>query len=127
MGRYTFKKGRAGEDIACNYLVGKGFKLIERNFRTRWGEIDLVMAERNTLVLVEVKFGYRGKAGRPAERLTRAKRRNFVNAVKYYLMTKGIRQQPIRVDVVEIIQKQAESSQEEGLEIHHYPDAFGEE
>ena len=120
MGRYRYKKGRAGEDIACDYLIKKGFTLIEQNFRTKWGEVDLVMEDGETLVFIEVKFGYSGKRGRPIERITRAKKRNFVNTVKYYLLTKKIENRPIRIDVVEIIQGA------EGLEFFHYPNAFGE-
>lgn len=50
------KTGKLGEDIACKYLAGKGYKIIERNHRQKWGEIDIVSIDpRGMLALVEVK------------------------------------------------------------------------
>ena len=50
------KIGRLGEDIACEYLVNKGFTIIERNFRKPWGEIDIIAQDKDrTLVFIEVK------------------------------------------------------------------------
>ena len=48
--------GRIGEDLACQYLIGKGYRILERNYWKPWGEIDIVaVAKTNTLVFVEVK------------------------------------------------------------------------
>ncbi|MBI3282497.1 YraN family protein [Candidatus Curtissbacteria bacterium] len=47
--------GKHGEDIAARYLLKHGYKIIDRNFRIRGGEIDIVAIEKNTLVVVEVK------------------------------------------------------------------------
>jgi len=48
--------GKSGEDLACRYLVDKGYKIIERNFRKPWGELDIIAKNRDkTLVFVEVK------------------------------------------------------------------------
>ena len=49
------KVGQAGEDIACDYLKKKGFQILNRNFRTKWGELDIVALSKKTLVFVEVK------------------------------------------------------------------------
>ncbi len=50
------KTGRIGENLACEYLVGKGYRILKRNYRQPWGEIDIVArAPDNTLVFVEVK------------------------------------------------------------------------
>lgn len=48
--------GKSGEDLACEYLVDKGYKIIERNFRRPWGELDIIAKSRDkTLIFVEVK------------------------------------------------------------------------
>ncbi len=53
---YKFEIGKLGENFACEYLVEKGYKIIERNFRKPWGELDIItMAPNKTLVFIEVK------------------------------------------------------------------------
>ena len=49
------EKGRLGEEIACRFLVNKGFKLIERNYQKKWGEIDIIASKYNILHFIEVK------------------------------------------------------------------------
>jgi len=52
----NIKTGQIGENLACEYLVGKGYRILKRNYRQKWGEIDIVaQAPDNTLVFVEVK------------------------------------------------------------------------
>jgi putative endonuclease len=67
--------GRLGEDIACQYLVDKGYKIIERNYRQPWGEIDIIAKYKDgTLVFVEVKTMEQYRGGiRPEDQLTGAK------------------------------------------------------
>jgi putative endonuclease len=48
--------GDRGEEIALRYLLRKGYSLVERNYRTRYGELDLILRHENTLVFVEVKL-----------------------------------------------------------------------
>jgi putative endonuclease len=56
--------GEAGEALACRHLEARGFEVVERNFRTRYGELDVVAADRRHLVFVEVKTRIvRGKPG----------------------------------------------------------------
>lgn len=76
--------GNLGEDVAQKYLTKKGYKIIERNFQTKWGEIDLICRERDTIVFVEVKTRVGERFGLPEDafnrdKLTRLKR----NAVAY--------------------------------------------
>jgi putative endonuclease len=66
--------GRAGEQIAAEHLERLGFDVLERNYRTRWGELDLVAFDGRTLVFCEVK-ARRGGAGRPFEALHPGKQR----------------------------------------------------
>ncbi len=79
--------GKWGEDRACEYLVENGYKVIERNFRRRWGELDIVAKHKDgTLVFVEVKTVHNpGSAGVTAEdQMTAAKIRKFKKAASLY-------------------------------------------
>lgn len=49
------QKGRLGEEIACKFLLGKGFRIIARNYRKKWGEIDIIAEKVNDLHFIEVK------------------------------------------------------------------------
>jgi putative endonuclease len=79
--------GKYGEDLACEYLVKQSFTIIERNFRKKWGELDIIaMAPDKTLVFVEVKamrqFG--NAAINPEDNLTAAKLRKLQRTVFLY-------------------------------------------
>ncbi len=79
--------GRWGEDRACEYLVDRGFKIIDRNFRKPWGELDIVAKYKDgTLVFVEVKtVNNPGVSGVTAEdQMTTAKIRKFKKAASLY-------------------------------------------
>ena len=81
--------GKTGEDLACDYLTGKGYKIIERNFRKPWGELDVVaLMPDKTLVFVEVKTMKRpfdeAQGLRPEDQMTTAKLKKFKKAAKLY-------------------------------------------
>jgi putative endonuclease len=73
---YKSQLGQFGENLACEYLVEKGYKIIDRNFRKKWGELDIITkAPDKTLVFVEVKTMTEnsGVGLKPEDQLTRAK------------------------------------------------------
>lgn len=79
--------GREGENFACGYLVEKGYRLIERNYRKPWGELDIItLSPDGTLVFVEVKTMWdAGPNGlKPEDQVSGAKHRKFVRAAKLY-------------------------------------------
>jgi putative endonuclease len=77
--------GKLGEEMACGYLVGKGYKIIERNFKKPWGELDIiVIASDKTLVFVEVKTGSDSDSFKPEDQMTLAKIRKFKRAAALY-------------------------------------------
>lgn len=81
------KIGRSGEDIACEYLVRKGFRILERNFRRTYGEIDVIARERTgTLVFVEVKTLRHGSDANisPEDNMTKDKIRKLKKICKAY-------------------------------------------
>lgn len=78
-------QGDAAEDRACRHLEGSGFTIVERNFRTRGGEIDIVARKGDVLVFVEVRSREVPGFGTPEESVTPAKRRRIVAAARGYL------------------------------------------
>ncbi|MEK7063564.1 MAG: YraN family protein [Patescibacteria group bacterium] len=82
--------GSDGEDVACEYLEGKGWQIIERNFRRPYGEIDIVARETGGgLVFVEVKSVSYGTKFRPEENMHPQKLRRLGNTIMTYLASKG--------------------------------------
>jgi putative endonuclease len=90
--------GQAAEDIAAAWLQRKGLRLIERNFRCKAGEIDLVLRDGASLVFAEVRYRSSGAFGGAAASVDAKKRQRIVTAARYYLMDKS--DQPCRFDVV---------------------------
>jgi putative endonuclease len=94
-------QGSAAEELAMRHLQGKGLRLKERNFRTRVGEIDLIMQQAQTLVFVEVRFRQSSNYGSPAETVTPHKQQRLIRAAMHYLQRQGL-DQPCRFDIVAI-------------------------
>ena len=69
----NFKKGRNGENIAKEYLLKKGYVLIEANFENKIGEIDLIMSDHDWLVFVEVKYKSDDRLGIPQDMISKNK------------------------------------------------------
>ncbi len=113
---YRQKIGKLGEDLAADFLEGRGYKIIERNYRKKWGEIDLVAVKNQgrffkkieKYIFVEVKTLQRqGQGIFPEEEVTLWKQKKVIRAAKTYLTEKKInRNIPWQIDVVavEIIQ-----------------------
>jgi putative endonuclease len=109
--------GNLGEDAAVRFLEEKGYKILERNFRRPYGELDIVaLAPDEMLVFVEVKTMKPGIL-KPEDQMTVAKRRKFARAASLYA---GAHQELIsdkkgwRLDLVALIK------QNDGFEIRHY-------
>lgn len=73
----TSELGRLGEDLAAGYLIGHGWSILERNWRSRSGEIDLIGLDGTTLVIVEVKTRRSTRFGLPVEAITELKARRL--------------------------------------------------
>jgi putative endonuclease len=101
--RQRKEAGRDAESRALAHLRIAGLALIERNFRCRRGEIDLVMLERGTLVLVEVRYRASEDYGGAAASVTWRKQRRIVTAAHYLLLSRpDLRRYPARFDVVAV-------------------------
>ena len=92
--------GNQGEDIACWYLKKQGYKILERNFRIRGGEIDIVAQDKDYLVFVEVKTRYSHEYGLPVESMTHWKIKHLLKTAMFYLQRVGWGDKPYRLDFV---------------------------
>jgi putative endonuclease len=97
-------QGKYGEDLACEFIKKQGYKIIERNFRIRGGEIDIIALDGKTLVYVEVKTRTSYEFGRPEEAVTWYKIKFLERAAKFYRNnSKNIKLPDLeRIDVVAV-------------------------
>lgn len=95
-------RGREGEDAAAAHLERLGYDILDRNFRTRAGEIDIVARERTTTVFVEVKRREAAGHGTAAEFVGASKMRRVVSAARIYAARHGLTNGLIRFDVIAI-------------------------
>ncbi len=98
--------GKQGEDLALAYLARQGYCCIARNFRTRFGEIDIIARDGGTLCFIEVKTRAGGSCGRGAESVIRNKQRHMALAALQFLQSRNMLDAPCRFDVVSIDQAQ---------------------
>lgn len=96
------RAGRWAEDAAAEYLAQQGLRLLRRNYRSRLGEIDLIMADGETLVFVEVRFRRADRYGAGFETVTRAKQRKLQSTAHLYLDHHRPDHPPCRFDVVSV-------------------------
>ena len=95
--------GGFGERVACRYLVSQGLVLLDRNWRSRAGELDVVARDGEDVVFVEVKTRRSLRYGPPAEALGPAKVRRLRMLACLWLAASGVRYQSIRFDVVSVL------------------------
>lgn len=98
----TTAQGKIGEDLACQYLQKQGYKIIERNFRIRGGEIDIIALDGQTLVYIEVKTRTSHVFGSAIEAVTPWKLKFLVRAAKFYKNARKNLPQLERIDVLGI-------------------------
>jgi len=100
MGRATQEIGAHGEELAAKHLAAKGYRLLDRNWRWRQGEIDLVAEKGGEIVFVEVKARRSHSFGTPEEAVTLAKQRKLIRTAQAYLLRQGKPQARWRIDVI---------------------------
>lgn len=92
--------GRYGEDLASKHLKSKGYKIIDRNFRCRVGEVDIVVQDDQTLIFVEVKTRFSDKYGPPEEAITPWKLKSIIRTAQFYKMLHPDLPESLRIDAV---------------------------
>jgi putative endonuclease len=108
--------GREGEDLAARYLKKAGLTVIDRRWKTKTGELDLVAMDGGEVVFVEVKTRRGSAYGHPEEAVTRAKRDHLRRSSLAWLDAHRMAGRPYRIDVIAV----------EGQAVYHVRDAVGE-
>lgn len=120
----TSEIGKHGENVACEYLVSKKYKIIERNFQRPWGEIDIVARDRRgVLVFVEVKTMRENPALKPEDNLTKSKLKKLQKTALLYTGTNPKHlwgSVGWRIDLVAITMNNNLTNMSSNETIHHY-------
>lgn len=96
---------RFGEEKACEYLKKAGFKIIERNFRKGYGEIDIVCVTNDTLCFIEVKTRTSNQFGSPLEGITPWKLKSLIKTAQFYKLIHPKLPDSLRIDAVSVCLK----------------------
>ncbi len=107
-------EGNVGEVLSTNFLKKKGYKILATNFKTKFGEIDIIAEHKGTIVFVEVKRRETLQYGRPIEAINYRKENKIKMVAEYYLNKTKKVDVGVRFDVIEIL----------GDEISHIENAF---
>ena len=94
--------GSRYEQTACDYLTDKGYKILERNYRNSFGEIDIIALDKDEIVFIEVKTRTSQKYGFAAEAVDDNKKRHLLNSIRYYVYSRNLQNEFIRIDVIEV-------------------------
>ncbi len=112
--------GREGERAAERHLEGLGYHILERNYRVRGGEADLVAAKDGLVVVIEVKARNSRAFGAPADAVTPRKARRVLRAGRIFCRARGLSVSKLRADVVAVEREGA------GFTLRHYPNALSD-
>ena len=105
--------GKFGETIAENYLIKNGYKILKKNFRTKFGEIDIIAEKGNFIIFIEVKFRKNPEYGKAEESINHHKLKKIYNTANFYLKNIYKKNKLPRIDIIAI-------NCFDKLEIKHY-------
>jgi len=94
------RSGQIAEQTALTFLTSKGLELLEQNYRTKTGEIDIIMRDDDTLVFVEVRYRKSDRFGSGAESVTSAKRKRIINTASQFIAKRKYTAWRCRFDVI---------------------------
>ena len=117
-GRSGQAAGRRGEDLACRHLEAQGYQILERNYRCRLGEIDIIARRGDLTVFIEVKTRTGPGHGAGHEAVTFTKRQRVIRAAESYAAARRLSDMPIRFDVISV------DLGPEGPKVRHDPGSF---
>jgi|TARA_B110000003_G_C16642952_1_gene530879 putative endonuclease len=112
-----YELGNKGEQLAVNYLINKGYKIVERNWRFQKAEIDIIATKDKILISVEVKTRSTNDFGSPQDFVTPKKIKLMVSAMNEYILNKDLDIE-LRFDIVAITKDKS------SFDIQHFKDAF---
>ena len=124
MSRKKNDLGEQGENIAVRYLQNKGYRIVTRNYRTRFGEIDIIAEQGPDLVFVEVKTRTSALFGSPLDSVDVNKQKQLSRVALDYMSRKSCQNRPARFDVVGILVKNRDPSPEKEVAVELVRDAF---
>ena len=102
--------GALGEEMAASILYSQGLDILERNYRCRIGEIDIIARNEEEIVFVEVKTRMEPTVTEPAQSVGAEKQRTIRKTVEYYMLTKNLRDLWISFQVIEIMINQIQNA-----------------
>ncbi len=106
--------GKLGEDLACRYIETMGYKVIDRNYRTRYGEIDIIASyKKEEIIFIEVKTRLSTLKGKGAENVGLKKIKKIMMVARKYAYERGMLNHKLRFDVIEIGQKSINHEEDE--------------
>lgn len=114
----TKKLGNTGENLAANFLENHGYKILEKNYRIRTAEIDIIAESGGVIVFVEVKTRSNIRHGLPAEAVNFRKQKKIIEAASVFLQDEKYCNCACRFDVIEII------SEGKFFRVNHIENAF---
>lgn len=112
--------GNYGETLAFNYLRKNGYYILKRNFRNRFGEIDLICKKNDIIIFVEVKSRYSSLYGTPLESITYSKQKQIINLCNFYITLNKLYKYNCQFDVIEVFLNKDNNL----FLINHIQDAF---
>ncbi len=112
-----YELGNKGEQLAVNYLINKGYKIVERNWRFQKAEIDIIATKDKILICVEVKTRSTNDFGSPQDFVTPKKIKLMVSAMNEYILNKDLDIE-LRFDIIAITKDKS------SFDIQHFKDAF---
>ncbi len=101
------------EELACDYLLNKGYRIVCRNFRSRFGEVDIIAYKDGVCVFFEVKYRKNAAFGMPEDFVTKSKQEKIARTAMFYLMKNDVLND-YRFDIISIL----------GEELAHIENAF---
>lgn len=96
------EKGNIGELLAALYLILKGYKILERNFLIKGGEIDIIASKNDEIAIVEVKTRRDDSYGTPGEAVNYYKKKHIIYAANCYIRRNRLYEKKVRFDVLEV-------------------------
>ena len=105
--------GNAGENLAVKYLKKQGYKILHKNFKCKFGEVDIIAQVGDTVCFIEVKTRNSNTFGAPCEAVTPERQRRYKNCAKFYYANRQINFN-IRFDIIEVYKG----------EVNHIQNAF---
>ena len=113
-----YQAGMQAQQQAESHLTDKGYRILERNYRIRTGEVDIIAQQGSYVIFIEVKFRRGTEYGLPRESVGVTKQQRIVRTAMHYISTRNIDDRDFRFDVIEVI------AQGGNVQVNHIENAF---